>query len=70
LNEYINLKVIELSDLLSPNEKLTGDNLYTYNSILDFFTEQGVAEIIFDKQGFRFTDDYRTELFNLSFIEN
>lgn len=70
LEEYINLKVIELSDLLSPNEKLTGDNLYTYNSILDFFTEQGVAEIIFDKQGFRFTDDYRTELFNLTFIEN
>jgi len=70
LNEYINLKVIELANLLSPNEKLTGDKLYTYNSILDFFTEQGVVEVVFNKQGFTFIDDYRRELFNLTFAQN
>jgi hypothetical protein len=70
LNEYINLKVIELANLLSPNEKLTGDKLYTYNSILDFFTEQGVVEVVFNKQGFTFIDDYRRELFNLTFVQN
>jgi hypothetical protein len=61
LNEYINLKVMELSNLLSPLEE--GDISNAYDMLVTFLTEQNVFEVPFVGVT-SFKSDYHRELFN------
>lgn len=69
LDEYINIKSIELGNLLAPNEKLDGEKSESYKTITEFLVEQGVIEMLFNDYAFRFIDDNRRELYDNSFIK-
>ena len=66
LEEYITLKIMELANLLSPCEKLTGDKTLKYDMLIEFLVQQDVVDVPF-KGVISFKSDYHRELFNQTF---
>lgn len=66
LEEYITLKIIELANLLSLCEKLTGDKSVKYDMLVEFLVQQDVVEVPFIGV-ISFKSDYHRDLFNQTF---